>query len=193
MQAWGGIASACLSALAALAAIGLLWHEIRVRREEKADSEAAQARLIFGGVTFLRQGEVTEWGSMTGPATSLDWEIHNYSALPILDVVIAVSGGGLAARHFAQIDSVIVQHAEGVMNLERPLPLGNDSGHEDLGRFTVEIWFLDASGLLWHRIDRNAPERLLRSAAYPALSIDPDVQATLADHEPPSGNSRPTK
>jgi hypothetical protein len=47
LQAWGTIAAAVFSALAVLFAALLLRHELVVRREERADRDAAQARLVF--------------------------------------------------------------------------------------------------------------------------------------------------
>lgn len=52
----------------------LYLHEVRIRREEKADADAAQARLIFG--------RVVEFRAPAEMLTSVRYEVANHSAAP---------------------------------------------------------------------------------------------------------------
>lgn len=78
LQGWGSVAGAGVSALAAAAALGLLWHEIRARRSESRDREAAQARLIT-----VRAAPVRIVNSMF---RDIVVTIKNHSSAPIFEI-----------------------------------------------------------------------------------------------------------
>jgi hypothetical protein len=64
LQGWGTVAGAVFSALAFLATLGLLLHEIRVRRRDEEDPMAQQARLI---TTITRAEDGKEESPLVSP------------------------------------------------------------------------------------------------------------------------------
>jgi len=167
MQAWGSLAGLVMST-AAVIFTGLLFrHEIRVRRQEQRDSEAAQARLVIGTVT-----DATTAGDVVVGAR---WLVTNHSDAPVFNVNV----------------SVLNRHGEG-----RPL-VGGDSdrsieilqpGQSEVGevRFLYhwpaeqvnrdQMWiaafFLDSSGVRWARGGTEVPERALDSSNFgPSFAV----------------------
>ncbi len=157
MQAWGSILSLVVSTGALIFAGWLLRHEIRVRREEKADSDAAQARLVVGRITGWH-GKNEKY-SLHGPIRDLEWEIKNYSEAPLLDPKIAVIVGPGTPAWCADLwGSVIEKEARGIVSGEPPIVV--DQGqYFDPRELEVQIWFTDAAGLRWTRISGEPPKR----------------------------------
>lgn len=156
MQAWGSLAGLVMST-AAVIFTGLLFrHEIRVRRDEQRDNEAAQARLVIGAVT--------EAVTVDGLVVGARWLIVNHSNAPVFDVHV----------------SVLNRHGEG-----RPLVEGDSDksieilqpGQSEKGSVTfiyhwpeelvdrdqmwIAVFYLDASGIQWSRGGTEVPQRLV--------------------------------
>lgn len=81
MEAWGNLAGALFSACAFVAAVGLLWHEIRIRRTDEVDRLAAQARMVLVSVLDAR-------GETHSAARMLMVNVRNHSQAPIIDVEV---------------------------------------------------------------------------------------------------------
>lgn len=81
MEAWGNLADALFSACAFVAAVGLLWHEIRIRRTDEVDRLAAQARMVLVSVLDAR-------GETHSAARMLMVNVRNHSQAPIIDVEV---------------------------------------------------------------------------------------------------------
>lgn len=142
---------------------GLLFrHEIKVRREERRDSEAAQARLVVA--TLAEPAHSSEvrmarpFQSLPGGEAQVGYRIMNFSSAPILDVMIrhTWSGGSMGPTHHIP---VLMGEEKGDLRLyER---LDGALLATILRSSAIEIIYTDANGQKWRRVDRNAPERLV--------------------------------
>ncbi|MFD6771185.1 hypothetical protein ACFWC6_33780 [Micromonospora chalcea] len=164
MQAWGSLAGLVMSTVAVLFTGLLFRHEIRVRREEQRDNEAAQARLVVGIIAEWEPSEVNEWGDLVGPAVSLTWQVKNYSQAPVFDVRISFYanwGHDFGVVRFSNKKpvavAVIEESASGQVGIT-PTEIRDEEGF-DLSRFTVSVEFTDASGVRWKRFGNYPPER----------------------------------
>jgi hypothetical protein len=165
MQGWGSILSLVVSTGALVFTGWLLRHEIRVRREEKADNEATQARLVVGTV-IRSQGELVNGVFADNPATSVTWRVKNYSQAPIFDVELQLHphwGHDVMLRRALHkrkpVRVGIVEDEEQGMIEIPPTVITDELGH-DLSRFQTIVTFTDASGVRWRRTTGFPPDRL---------------------------------
>jgi hypothetical protein len=172
MQGWGNVLGVLMSSIAVIFTGLLFRHERNVRREEQADSEAAQARLVVGSVGRLsrdRKSDVVEPGS--GPFTGIGWQVNNLSGLPVLDVSIRIFGGWLPSGLIDHVADIMrVDTVEGGIKLQTPIAIGERDAQCDT---RVEIKFTDSNGLVWTRVDREQPVRVFGGSAsrHPAVSL----------------------
>jgi hypothetical protein len=155
MEAWGNTASALFSAFAFIAAVGLLWHEIRIRRADEVDRLAAQARMVLVSVLDAR-------GESHSAARMLSVNVRNHSQAPIIDVEVRASRRKVDGAE----DDVVEFYIEAIEGgqsdgdlwlLKTPVVLPRNSPtatHVD-----TEIQFTDAQGLRWVRVGRDQPQR----------------------------------
>ncbi|MFF4810015.1 hypothetical protein ACFY03_17550 [Micromonospora chersina] len=154
MQAWGSVVGLVMST-AAVIFTGLLFrHEIRVRREEQRDNEAAQARLLTAN-HHVQRGD--------GPPV-LFWEVVNHSAAPITDLDVYISPASLDDSYLVERERVVEdkllppgKSIDGWKTLFPPFPQ-SDEGHY---RIRMELDFVDSAGLSWRRLATFTPERQL--------------------------------
>jgi hypothetical protein len=164
LQGIGTTAGTIFAAVAAFAAIMLFRHEIKVRRHDEADKQAAQARSVF--VTFE---EVTSADPQVGGlilprdddklVASVDIYIHNLS-----DAVIA-DASWKATR--TDTNDVILRMGNDILGpgeksgmrctLNPPQLWRLETHPPDLFRFDLQ--FTDARGLRWRRVNREQPVR----------------------------------
>lgn len=162
MQAWGSLAGLLMSTVAVIFTGLLFRHEIRVRREEKRDAEAAQARLVLatldGREKSSKAGVEPRLRSLLGGEAAVGYKIMNFSGAPVLDVMIRHSWSG-GSKGPTQHIPVLIGEQEGDLRLSEDI----DSAllNTILWSSTIEIIFTDANGQKWRRVDRNAPERLV--------------------------------
>jgi hypothetical protein len=156
MQGWGSIAGLVMSTLAVLLTGLLFRHEIRVRREERQDSEAAQARLVLP--LLLHFSNQAESGS--GEYESIEWEVTNHSPAPILALAVE-----LRLREYLSavvstenIIPVVSGRFEGSFRFEGPF--WNSFGQHPSKIFSLAIQFTDADGRDWVRVDHEPPRRV---------------------------------
>ncbi|MGX7675776.1 hypothetical protein [Plantactinospora sp. DSM 117369] len=161
MQAWGSLLGVGVSSLAVIITGLLLRHEMRARREERADADAAQARLVAGEI----RGEVRDGGSIVG----IDWAVHNYSEAPIFEVYVSFKHRHLDPDWFigssAKNPQVILPggHELGTWRCAQPLPgsRGDDEDFSLLENMDLKVRFLDASGFEWQKVGSFPPRRIV--------------------------------
>lgn len=156
MQGWGSILGLLMSTVAVVFTGFLLRHERNVRREEKADSDLAQARLVVGRVSSVDMNP-------DGTIAELEYNITNYSDAPVFFVNPYIYCWDTDEEY----DSERVHHvlrsgvtAQGVVPIDNPDPtfIGDD-GAPDLSMYQVKFLFIDKNGLEWRRFDYEAPIR----------------------------------
>lgn len=165
MQGWGTVAGALFSALAFVAAVSLLWHEVRTRRRDDEDRVAGQARMVLISV-FDAHGN-----NDGGLVRMVNIHVRNHSASPIIDVEVM-------AKHCQPADSQAAdgQAEQDILAFEAEFI---DPGHSDSelwllrtpiswtrevplsSFFSTRIAFTDAMGLRWVRENRDEPRRFL--------------------------------
>jgi len=159
MQGWGSIAGLMMSTLAVAFTGLLLRHEIRVRREERRDLEAAQARLILP--TLLDFSDEIEPSS--GEFRSIRWEVVNHSATPILAL-----RAELRLREYRKLPTAVktigktvpIISGNHVGNFHFEDPFWNKFDNHPSDIFSLIIWFTDAGGRQWTRVDYDPPRRI---------------------------------
>jgi hypothetical protein len=153
MQGLASIYSAVVSTGALVFTGWLLRHEIQSRREEKADSEAAQARLIACHV--VDHDHASGGSSLYGPVTRLQWLLKNYSAAPIYDLEVTLDTWTTSISGLP-----IEDEAAGSVDCNPPIVM--DQGmHFDPREIEVSFTYTDSAGLRWKRTMPEPPTRLL--------------------------------
>ncbi|MBM0255516.1 hypothetical protein [Micromonospora sp. 4G55] len=154
IQAWGTIGGAVFGALAVLAAALLLRHEARSRSDERRDTEARQARLIF-----VRLG--LGGGNHRTGMTSVTYEIKNYSDGPIFGLSMTLTRSDREDDCFSDpvndIDPGSVM--KGKWKLDPPVAWEDGESAPPLGWISSHIEFMDSAGVVWGREDREPPVR----------------------------------
>jgi len=154
MQGWGSVLSLPLSLGALIFTGWLLRHEIRIRREEKADADAAQARLVVAEVTGPEMsGTDPDTGHLVGPMVGVKWRIKNHSQAPIFDACVSINGW-----KEDRWGEVIDRECRGMVKCDPPERFDNSPFDPREAMVTVE--FTDAAGLRWARKIGEPPERV---------------------------------
>jgi hypothetical protein len=171
MQAWGSVVGLLLSGVAALATWLLFRHEIRVRRDEQRDEEAAQARLVVGSIVAFGPSVdiIHEGGVVQGSVRSASWKVKNYSSAPIFQVGVWLNVRTHDGWGEDQIWDVVDDEIQGTIGIEPALESGSD-GYYGLDDFTVEVVFTDAGGATWLRDGRVSPYRTTGPLSKTALT-----------------------
>ncbi|MFG2055235.1 hypothetical protein ACGFI9_14510 [Micromonospora sp. NPDC048930] len=153
MQAWGSLAGLLMSTVAVLFTGLLFRHEVRVRREEKRDAEAAQARLVLA---VLDQPEPFRAPGARALPAQVGYRLLNFSGAPVLDVLIRYvwAGGSIGPTHHVP---VLVGEEKGELRFPDELEPEVLQALDDFS--AIEIIFTDANGQKWQRVDRSAPVR----------------------------------
>ncbi|WP_146247268.1 hypothetical protein [Micromonospora arborensis] len=159
MQAWGSLIGIAVSSLAVIITGMLLRHEMRMRREEKADAEAAQARLISVTWSGVEEGD--------GSDKVIQWQVFNHSQAPIREVLLEVDEG--RTREEPTVVAVINyigpgESESGAADLEKAVASGYGL------RPVVSTIFTDGCGIRWARRERGQPVKIrgpLRPAETP--------------------------
>lgn len=159
MQGWGSIAGVVMAALAALFTGLLLRHEARVRREEKADSEVAQARLVFGEVLEGDPTQNSTGDSLAGRQPLRVFGVRNYSTAPIFSIHVGVRLPRASAPRLGDLDASFGKPVvpAGASHFE---PSDELVPPPSIDAFEVTVWFVDASGAAWRRTGLDDPVRI---------------------------------
>ncbi|MFC0504173.1 hypothetical protein [Micromonospora costi] len=159
MQAWGSLAGLLMSTIAVVFTGLLLRHEIRVRRDEQRDNEAALARLVVAEFRFANGPKVNHEGVLTGQLTYVEYRIRNLSSSPILNVSFAVMNGTDGKVYSSpEQKSVVVSEADMGVPFKPPLHPEQPGGPHHLMSI---IRFTDANGLQWIREGTTSPVRFV--------------------------------
>ncbi len=160
MQAWGTVAGAVFSALAFVAAVSLLWHEVRTRRRDDEDRVAGQARMVLISVFDAHDNRDG------GLVRMVNIHVRNHSASPIIDVeVMAVHGQSAADKAeqdilMFEVEFINPGHSDSELWLLRtPISWTHEVPLPSF--FSTRIAFTDAQGLRWVRENRDEPRRFL--------------------------------
>ncbi|TDC86151.1 hypothetical protein E1193_00335 [Micromonospora sp. KC606] len=184
MQAWGSLAGLVMSTFAVIFTGLLFRHEIRVRREEQRDQEAAQARLIIGTARYspgpvtyelvlddptdkrlLVSGTIVPVGKKS--SAKVKWKVVNHSSLPIFAVRIKVYCRiTTSSLQWPKVIDVLEDCCEGAVEIDG-IDLTADQLHEKYGiaeladeDFFIEVAFTDSTGLRWVRTGLDSPRRI---------------------------------
>lgn len=149
MQAWGSVVGLLLSGLAAMATWLLFRHEIQVRREEQRDNEAAQARLIVPVLNDLPRG-LDEVRSFT---------IANYSGVPFYDLRVMLLWRERLIGNYPSALHVLMEEVAGSFSY-LAVPGVDVAGIAKTGDLAIGVYFTDASGLRWSKLNREPPTRV---------------------------------
>ncbi len=163
MQAWGTLAGALFSALAFAAAVGLLMHEMWIRRREGQDRLAAQARMVLVSVLDAR-GSLDE-----GTTRMLMVNVRNHSQATIIDVEVAArrrDGATGAPDEFAfKIEAIEAGQSDGDLWLLRS-PVHPSPSAPVAEQVDSSVYFTDAQGLRWVRRGQQQPERIIEESRW---------------------------
>ncbi|MBG6066356.1 hypothetical protein [Micromonospora ureilytica] len=163
MQGWGSILGLLVSTGALIFTGLLLRHEIAVRREEKADDQAAQARLI---IPRLHGAEFK--GEQGRALTAVKWVVQNHSEAPVMAVLVRVYPKGAFDRgRYHKAKYVLEPHAkqDGWWELPEVIPWPPEQIEPPLGGLSIDAQFVDSSGLQWRRVRLHPPQRIIGEAA----------------------------
>jgi hypothetical protein len=181
LQAWGSIGSAVLTGLAVVVAALALRKELRAWRAERADAEAADARLVWSEVVPEHDDDPNR------TTVPMQWIVHNKSGGIVRDVVVQLKDESRPQRRKNEdSDSVVscdlhVPHVpvispgesvrgKGPMKIDQYTPLLLDY-------WTAEVTFTDRFGNRWSRLAHDQPTR----SASRVLARHPF--ATASDYE----------
>ncbi|MFG1872285.1 hypothetical protein [Micromonospora arborensis] len=164
MQAWGSLLGVAVSTLAVLITGALLRHEMRARREDKEDADAAQARLIVTDVTALARG--------SGPVDTAVITVTNHSAAAIVEAHAYIQGksnfrGGLGGRGQMFYRQHIAPGSEAKANIVLREPM---HPKEFYLLAEVAIFFTDTAGRFWTKFGTKAPVRMRKAEKQAGVS-----------------------
>lgn len=182
MQAWGNIASAVLSAIAVLVTGLLLVLELRRWRQERAETEARQARLVWAEP---KGSAVDDHGSYRGQVVT----IHNASSDPIYNVLIKAdfyAGPEMERSSWMVVSDPSIQSGNSSREFityspRMPRPMTEDEVMERYGPPDIEIQFTDSSGTQWRRFKLQSPRRA-RDEDLTLDQISRSTPALVADY-----------
>jgi hypothetical protein len=161
MQGWGTVLGMLVSSGALVFTGLLLRHETRIRRDEQADGERSQARLIIPRLHSHDIRRDPELG-----LTAVKWLIENHSTAPIMAVLIRVYPKGATDRgKFLKAKYVLSSNTkeQGWWQLPEPVPWPPEATDDNppLWLLSIDARFIDANGLEWERTRLQPPQRLL--------------------------------
>ncbi|MBM0259363.1 hypothetical protein [Micromonospora sp. 4G55] len=157
MQAWGSLAGLVMSTVAVVFTGLLFRHEIRVRREEQRDNEAALARLVVYEFRRVDTTDVDDDGNLIGDVVYIEYRIRNLAASPILDVTFSLLDVEKGVMHPAMtVREVVVSETDVGVDFDPPLEIQEPW---ELDLLLPVIHFTDANGLQWVRQGTASPVR----------------------------------
>ncbi|WP_410815405.1 hypothetical protein [Micromonospora sp. 050-3] len=159
MQAWGSVVGLLLSGLAAMATWLLFRHEIQVRREEQRDNEAAQARLIVPVLDDLPRD----------PDELRSFTIANYSGVPFYDLRVMLLRDERLIGTYPSALHVLMGEVKGSFSYLQ-LPGVNVERAARTGTLGIGVYFTDASGLRWSKLNREPPTRVQRDDRWSKIT-----------------------
>lgn len=173
LEAWSTFGGAVFTAIAVIVAF-LVWrHDHRVRREDKLEANAAQARLVLGSITSVV-------GSSEDGLQSVNYQVANNSAATIFDLTVTIHYG---QSFFDTVDEYIGNAEPGTV-VPKTLELGEQGvgqwpyggSHREVrpsalapSPLGISVTFTDSAGLRWGRRDHGGPSRYIGSHPRPTI------------------------
>jgi hypothetical protein len=156
LQGWGTVVGSSFSAVAAIAALALYWREVKYRNHDAEEITALQAQGVL--VTI-------ETPSRPQRLDSIELIAHNFSDQVILSLYVR-----LYRRDFRQevtwlSSDVFPPGGRWVRQITLDPVMICDRPEHPPELFEFHIWFTDARGRNWHRVDRQQPVRITSSPA----------------------------
>ncbi|MEV6584076.1 hypothetical protein AB0M92_38810 [Streptomyces sp. NPDC051582] len=162
-------ASAIATTGATAVALGFGWHELRMRRKEETDRQAAQARLVVPVIDGNR-GEVVNHSS----EPLLELRIIRADADQPNGDPVAVRWSDEDQRTFRNVSAGQTHYLELREQSWGPLfidsiEVGTDEGiaPSNATNHRLTIQFMDAAGLRWQRVGLQPPTRILGEFSVP--------------------------
>jgi hypothetical protein len=164
MQGWGSILGVILSGLAVIFTALLFRHERNMRREEKADADAAQARLVVGRIIKISRDLEHGVEASEGSGRAVVWKVKNYSSMAVFNVEVWIDetwdfGPTVDFLNTEEKHDVVEDELLGVTTPRDPIEERYPGGDFDLSKYNISVTFTDANGLRWERTNFNEPER----------------------------------
>jgi hypothetical protein len=166
MQGWGNVLGVVLSSVAVIFTGLLFRHEVRVRREEKADSGAAQARLVVGRITEIsRVHDDSTTEPTDGPGHAAVWKVRNYSSMPVFNVEVWINKRFSFDEPHVDFLNTEEKHdlvEDELIGVTVPLdPIDEEypGCTFDLDKYEIIVTFTDSNGFVWTRSNFNEPQR----------------------------------
>jgi hypothetical protein len=165
-------ASAIATTGATAVALWFGWHEVKMRRKDEADRQAAQARLVVPVIDGTR-GEVVNHSS----EPLLELRIIRADADQPNGHPVAVRWSDEGPRIFRNVSAGQTHHLELREQGWGPLPdpvhgyeVGMDEGSAPFNAINhrLTIQFMDAAGLRWQRVGLQPLTRILGEFSNPA-------------------------
>lgn len=164
LQAWGTVAGAVFAAAAAVAALLVLVHEIRIRRRDENDLRAATARLVL--VTTGDEKGTRPKENAPGSITSMELYVNNFSRFPVVDVsVIAERLSG--ERVYTWATDLLKPGESTLLKCVFHPPITWPYLIHPPSLVRTKMIFTDDNGFRWQRIDRQQPSRIFTSNQLP--------------------------
>jgi len=161
--ALGSILGGVFTGLAFFFTLFLLMRETRIRREDKEDERARQARLIVSRIT-------EETYPLDRPRTlQLKGMIWNYSDMPIFNLVVTLEGVGTGQEGFRMVHPGTSVETRLVINWK------DDGKPMDMGlprRVGLSLHFLDANGRHWRRKGADQPIQVIGTAVSEKVPVE---------------------
>ncbi|WP_433533848.1 hypothetical protein ACQPZK_16750 [Micromonospora sp. CA-249363] len=162
MQAWGSLAGLVMSTFAVVFTGLLFRHETRVRREEQASREAAQARLVIPVLTRDDDDSEDEGVVVRRDPTGATVTLVNHSAAPIFDVHVDVAwqeSFRWPGRRREVRGTVIANGGRRFAVVEKSEVVRFELTGSAAFVGEARIRFTDAAGLVWQRTGLGSPVR----------------------------------
>jgi hypothetical protein len=164
LTAIGSIIGGIFTGLAFFATIFLIAREARIRRADKEDEYARQARLIVSRITDEVYPLMQKFRTL-----ELKGTVWNYSDMPIFNLVVRLDAVGAGGEGFRML------HPGSSVDTEMIIRIPDDGKPVDmmLPRKTgLTLHFLDANGRHWVRRGADQPKRVLKDALSEKLPVE---------------------
>jgi hypothetical protein len=156
LQGWGTVVGSIFSAVAAIAALALYWREVQNRALDSKESAVRQAQGMLMTIETPSRPEQLVTIEVVTTNFSDQVILSLYTRLYRRDTRQEVTwfSSDVFPPGFRWVREITL---EPVMKCDRP--------EHPPELFEFHMWFTDAKGKNWHRVDREQPSRIVNSPA----------------------------